>query len=184
MNVTKPYRKTKYFHTFNIISVRKSLLFNNENSNNSFTNNISPKPKSNFFTKTPRFQRYSIDDLNDSSVFFDQRRQNFPIIFNFSSLSKADNSNSRQQTSSKPKFFFQFSFVSRRQTSGATSAKKALYYSSLNPSSQSINIDNITVITSKQLQRIINIVIDNYVQRYSLAFELVEFFDFAESSES
>ena len=61
------------------------------------------------------------------------------------------------------------------------STKKTLYYSSLNSSlSLFKHINNMVVITLKQLQRIINVVIDNYIQRHSPVFESTEFFNSTE----
>ena len=85
MNVTRFYRETKYFHIFNIIFVKKSLLFNNENNNNnSFINNTSSKSKLNSSTKASRFLRHFVDDLNDFSVNFSQQRIEFIKTFSFS----------------------------------------------------------------------------------------------------
>ena len=146
---------------------------------------MSSKPKPNSFTKALRLQRFFSNDLNDFSIAFGQQRQNSPAAFNFFLLFEADDADFRQQISLKlnsrrqisyESISFELKIVFCRQTNGAISTKKALYHSSFDPSSQLfINIDNITVITSKQLQRIINIAINNYVQRYSPTFELVEF---------
>ena len=177
MNVIKPYKKTKYFYIFNIILVKKSLSLNNENnSDNLFTNQTFSKSESNFSIKTSQLQRFFSNDLNDFLIAFDQQRRNSLAISSFSLLFKTSDIDFRQQTNLKPN--------SRRQTSDLfIFAKKVLYHNSLDPSLLSKNID-IIVITSKQLQRIINIVIDNYVQRYSFVFEFVEFFNLVESSKS
>ena len=159
MNITKSYKKTKYFHIFNTIFVKKPLLFSSESSNNPSINDIFSKLKSNFFTKASRLQRYSINGLNDFSVSFNQQRsRNSPAAFSFFLISETENADSR------------------RQINDVISAKKALYHNSFDSSPQpSANIGNIIVITPKQLQRIINTVINNYVQRYSSIFKFVEF---------
>ena len=180
-NVIRFYQKINYYCFFNIISIQKSLSFNNDS--NSFIDETSLKSKSNFFIKISQRQRFFVKNVNDFSIFFNQRKtssstSNFFLIFKIN-IFDANNFISRRQIT-KSKFIFRSSTNFRRQINDVISAKKALYYHFIDFSSFLFsNID--MIISSNQLQRMINVVIDNYIQRHSFVFE---FFESAESSKS
>ena len=184
-NVIKSYRDIDYFRFFNIIWMQKSL---SNNDNSSFTSETSSKSESNFSIKVSQRQRFFAHDLNDSSISFDQRqtffsknrRQNSFSVSSFSSLSKANNLTFFKRQIIESNFTSRSSTNFRRQINDVISTEKALYHHLINLSSSSSNNDDM-IISSNQLQRMINAVIDNYIQRHSSISKSFEFVEFSKS---
>ena len=160
MNVTKLYRKTKYFHIFNIISVKKPLLFNNQNSNeNPFINETPSKPKLDSSIKTFRSFRYFVDDLNDFSISFShQQCIEFAKIFNFFLLINLSTTNSRRQIN-------------------AISTEKIIYKKLIESLSSTIDIINF----SFKQQRIIAVIVRQMLNTQS---QIIDFFESIEFQKS
>ena len=157
-NVIKQYKKFEFFRSLdNVMSALKSL------SENAFDNDQTFLKIKNV-SRSKRFRNQSIDNLNDS--------------FSFSSIF-----NKRRFFVSISSFFFISDAIFRRQTN-AISTKKIIHHTLIESrlSSNSSSINNMIMI-SKQMQRMIDVVIDNYVTRHSTEPDSFESFDSFESQE-
>ena len=109
MNVTRTYRETEYFHTFNTISIRKPLpLDSSEDSNEPSTGDTPSKPEPDLVgdadlsggtSRSQRVRSQSGTGIDDSPLPFDQRRIESTQALSFSPLTNPSAANSRRQIS-------------------------------------------------------------------------------------